>query len=61
MSDTNKEWTECIVLAERMPKKPEDLKICIDEKSTLKELIAVRDGINSYIETLEKENQKYIN
>ncbi len=27
----------------------------------LEELIAVRDGINSYIETLEKENQKYIN
>ena len=61
MSDTNKEWTECIVLAERMPANSDDLKISIDEKSTLKELIAVRNGINSYIEMLEKENQKYIN
>ncbi|GLR65051.1 hypothetical protein [Marinospirillum insulare] len=59
MSNESKEWTECVVLAERLPSNPEDLKLFIDQKATLDELKAVRQGVSDYIEILEKENLKF--
>ena len=60
MTDKNeKEWTECVVLAERLPLNPDDLKLFIDQKATLEELKSVREGIDSYIEILEKESLKF--
>ncbi len=60
MTDKNeKEWTECVVLAERLPSNPDDLKLFIDQKATLEELKSVREGIDSYIEILEKESLKF--
>lgn len=59
MTDKAKEWTECVVLAERLPSNPDDLKLFIDQKATLNELKAVREGIDSYIEILEAENLKF--
>lgn len=48
-----------MVLAERLPSNPEDLKLFIDQKATLDELKAVRQGVSDYIEILEKENLKF--
>lgn len=59
MTEENKEWTECVVLAERLPSNPDDLKLFIDQKATLEELKAVREGIDSYIEILEQESLKF--
>lgn len=59
MTDKTKEWTECVVLAERVPSTPDDLKLFIDQKATLNELKAVKEGIESYIEILEAENLKF--
>ena len=59
MTDKNKEWTECVVLAERLPSAPDDLKLFIDQKATLNELKAVKEGIESYIEILEAESLKF--
>jgi len=55
----DKVWTECVVLAERLPSTPDDLKLFIDQKATLNELKAVKEGIESYIEILEKESLKF--
>ena len=48
-----------MVLAERLPSNPDDLKLFIDQKATLEELKAVREGIDSYIEILEQESLKF--
>ncbi len=47
------------MLAERLPSNPDDLKLFIDQKATLEELKAVREGIDGYIEILEKESLKF--